>query len=334
MLSQRTLEVINLRTHFRTEKGRVTAVDDVSFHVDRNEILGIVGESGCGKSVTSEAIMQLLNRETTDFEGEIIFGGEDLLELSERRLADIRGKDISMIFQDTTSSLNPLYTVGYQIIEALQAHGSYNRQSAKDVALKMITATGIPSPQKRLNEYPHELSGGMRQRIMIAMALACKPKLLIADEPTTALDVTTQAQILDLILRMKEDLEMGVIFITHDIGVVAEICDRVAVMYLGQIIEDSSVDSLFNAPLHPYTKGLMEAMPTVESDPSADLYTIKGRVPSLFEVPKGCRFATRCPFATDLCLTKGPTLELATQGHKVRCWHWKEIADAASSGDM
>lgn len=327
MSASHVIDVRNLRTHFHTEKGRVTAVDDVSFHVDRNEVLGVVGESGCGKSVTSEAIMQLLNTDITDFEGEIMFDGENLLTLDEDRLARIRGKDISMIFQDTTSSLNPLYTVGDQIIEALQTHGRRNRKAAAEAALKVVSATGIPSPEKRLREYPHELSGGMRQRIMIAMALVCEPKLLIADEPTTALDVTTQAQILDLIVQMKSDLDMGVIFITHDMGVVAEICDRVAVMYLGQVIEDSTVESLFEAPLHPYTKGLMQAMPTIESDPQADLYTIKGKVPSLSDVPKGCRFAARCPYATGKCVSEAPSLEVATEGHKVRCWHWKAIAE-------
>lgn len=330
MSASHVIDVRNLRTHFHTEKGRVTAVDEVSFHVDRNEILGVVGESGCGKSVTSEAIMQLLNPDITDFEGEIIFNGENLLALGEDKLARIRGKDISMIFQDTTSSLNPLYTVGDQIIEALQAHGRYSRKAAAETALKVVTSTGIPSPEKRLNEYPRELSGGMRQRIMIAMALVCEPKLLIADEPTTALDVTTQAQILDLIIQMKADLDMGVIFITHDMGVVAEICDRVAVMYLGQVIEDSTVESLFEAPLHPYTKGLMQAMPTIESDPKADLHTIKGKVPSLTDVPEGCRFAARCPFRTEKCVSLAPTLDVATGGHKVRCWHWKAIADGTA----
>ncbi|WP_306154082.1 ABC transporter ATP-binding protein [Roseovarius sp. MMSF_3281] len=330
MSASHVIDVRNLRTHFHTEKGRVTAVDDVSFHVDRNEILGVVGESGCGKSVTSEAIMQLLNPDITDFEGEIVFGGENLLTLGEDRLSRIRGKDISMIFQDTTSSLNPLYTVGDQIIEALQAHGRVSRKAAAEAALKVVSATGIPSPEKRLKEYPHELSGGMRQRIMIAMALVCEPRLLIADEPTTALDVTTQAQILDLITQMKRDFDMGVIFITHDMGVVAEICDRVAVMYLGQVIEDSTVESLFEAPLHPYTKGLMQAMPTIESDPQADLYTIKGKVPSLSDVPKGCRFAARCPFSTEKCVAQPPTLDVATKGHKVRCWHWQAIADGSA----
>ncbi|MEM5544717.1 ABC transporter ATP-binding protein [Sulfitobacter sp. AS92] len=325
------IDVRNLRTHFHTEKGRVTAVDDVSFHVKRNEILGVVGESGCGKSVTSEAIMQLLNTDITDFEGEIIFNGENLLAVGENRLSQIRGKEISMIFQDTTSSLNPIYTVGDQIIEALQTHGRHSHKEAAAAALKVVSATGIPSPEKRLKEYPHELSGGMRQRIMIAMALVCEPKLLIADEPTTALDVTTQAQILDLIIQMKNNLDMGVIFITHDMGVVAEVCDRVAVMYLGQVIENSTVESLFEAPLHPYTRGLMQAMPTIDSDPQADLYTIKGKVPSLFDVPDGCRFAARCPYRTDKCVSQAPTLDAATEGHKVRCWHWKAVADGTAS---
>tara|TARA_R110000796_G_scaffold11570_1_gene39176 strand:+ start:10339 stop:11322 length:984 start_codon:yes stop_codon:yes gene_type:complete len=326
MNDENVIEVRDLKTHFHTEKGKVTAVDNVSFQVKRGEILGVVGESGCGKSVTSESIMRLLNDSTTNYEGEIRYHDTNLLKATEQQLRNIRGKEISMIFQDPASSLNPLYTVGNQIAEALMRHSKFSKKKAYAMALDMLKATSIPAPEQRLHEYPHELSGGMRQRVMIAMALACNPSLLIADEPTTALDVTTQAQILDLIIDLKNQRNMGVIFITHDIGVVAEVCDRVIVMYLGQVIEDTSVSQLFDKPLHPYTKGLMQAMPTLESDPNQPLHMIDGTVPSLSDIPKGCRFSTRCPYATQQCIDNAPTLEYALSDHKVRCWHWEQIA--------
>lgn len=326
MIEETLLDVRDLKTHFYTEQGRVTAVDGISFSIRRGETLGVVGESGCGKSVTSESIMRLLNEETTSYEGEVNYKGKNLLALSRRQLRDIRGKDISMIFQDPMSSLNPLYTVGNQIAESIIIHQGKSLREAHEIAVEMLQATGIPSPEKRANEFPHELSGGMRQRVMIAMALACHPSLLIADEPTTALDVTTQAQILDLITSLKNEFDMGVMFITHDIGVVAEVCDRVIVMYLGEVIEDTTVADLFVQPLHPYTQGLMRAMPKIDSDRSAPLYMIEGAVPSLNQIPAGCRFIGRCPHATDLCHDQPPLLETADVNHKVKCWHWKSLA--------
>jgi peptide/nickel transport system ATP-binding protein len=324
---QHLLELKELKTHFRTERGRVTAVDGITFHLDTGEILGVVGESGCGKSVTSQSIMRLLDEKyTVQYEGEINFKGQNLLELSTSKMQAIRGNDISMIFQDPLSSLNPVYSIGYQIAEAIMLHQKLSKKEAYKKAVEMLSLTGIPDPQKRVNEYPHELSGGMRQRVMIAMALVCQPQLLIADEPTTALDVTIQAQIMELIVKMKEKLDMGVILITHDLGVVAEVCTRVVVMYLGQIIEEGDVDSLFSRPLHPYTKGLMKSIPQLDSDRSQTLHVIEGTVPSLHNVPKGCRFSPRCPYAREICKEETPTLTQYDSNQKVRCWYAEEIA--------
>ncbi len=325
------LEVKKLKTHFHTERGRVTAVDGVNFHVEEGEILGVVGESGCGKSVTSQSIMRLFDeKHTAQYEGEINFKGTNLLKLSNERMQDIRGNDIAMIFQDPLSSLNPVYTVGYQIAESILLHQKVTKKEAYAKALEMLKLTGIPAPEKRLNEYPHQLSGGMQQRVMIAIALSCQPKLLIADEPTTALDVTIQSQILDLIARLNNELGMGVIFITHDLGVVAEICSRVVVMYLGQIVEEADTDSLFTKPLHPYTKGLIRSIPQLDGDRTQDLHVIKGVVPALDNVPKGCRFAPRCPYADGLCREKMPDLESHSDSQKVRCWHTEKIAREGS----
>lgn len=327
MPKQLLLEVKELKTHFHTERGRVTAVDGISFHVEAGEVLGIVGESGCGKSVTSESILRLLDeKHTTTYEGEVLFKGTNLLELSNARMQKIRGNDIAMIFQDPLSSLNPVYTVGYQIAESILLHQKVSKKAAYAKAVDMLRLTGIPAPEERVHEYPHELSGGMQQRVMIAIALSCQPQLLIADEPTTALDVTIQAQILDLIAGLKEKLDMGVIFITHDLGVVAEICTRVAVMYLGQIVEEADIKSLFSKPLHPYTKGLMKSIPQIDSDRSEKLHVIEGTVPSLDNIPTGCRFASRCQFADELCLEKAPALTQRPNGQKVRCWHADAIA--------
>lgn len=333
MPKQNLLDVKNLKTHFQTERGRVTAVDGVSFHVKEGEILGIVGESGCGKSVTAQSLMRLLDeKDTTTYEGEIIFQGTQLLNLSKAKMDKIRGKDIAMIFQDPISSLNPVHTIGNQITEAILLHQNVTKKEAITIAKDMLILTGIPSPEKRINEYPHELSGGMQQRVMIAIALSCQPKLLIADEPTTALDVTIQAQILDLIARTNKEFQMGVIFITHDLGVVAELCTRVVVMYLGQIIEEAEVKNIFDNPKHPYTKGLMKSIPQLDGDRNSKLYTIEGTVPSLENVPKGCRFASRCQFATDLCLNKVPKLEVKKDGGKVRCFHADKIAEQEKEG--
>jgi peptide/nickel transport system ATP-binding protein len=323
--TQPLLKINNLKTKFSTEKGMVTAVDDVSFHVNAGEMVGVVGESGCGKSVTSESILQLLNKRTTTYEGEILYKDRNLLTCSEEQMRAIRGNEISMIFQDPMSSLNPVYTIGNQIVEAIMIHQKVKKKEAYKRAIEMLRLTGIPSPEKRVHEYPHELSGGMRQRVMIALALSCKPNLLIADEPTTALDVTIQSQILDLIQELREELNMGIILITHDLGVVAEVCTRVVVMYLGQIIEEADVKTLFKKPLHPYTKGLLKSVPQLDGDRSQKLNMINGMVPSLQDIPKGCRFSPRCEYSTDKCRVKPPELTELDNGQKVRCWHYDTI---------
>jgi len=322
---QYLLEVKDLKTTFLTENGPVTAVDGVTFSIKAGETLGIVGESGCGKSVTSESIMRLLNEKTTRYEGEIRYKGKNLLELSEAEMRDIRGNEISMIFQDAMTSLNPVYTIGNQIAESIMTHRKLSKNEAYEEAVEMLRMTGIPAPEKRVHEYPHEISGGMRQRAMIAMALACRPNLLIADEPTTALDVTIQAQILELINDLKKELNMAVIMITHDLGVVAEVCTQVVVMYLGQVIEQADVESLFERPLHPYTQGLLKCIPQLDGDRSQKLYTIKGIVPSLQQIPQGCRFASRCPYADAKCLQEAPALQDVNPRQKVRCWHYDKI---------
>ncbi|SFD87888.1 peptide/nickel transport system ATP-binding protein [Lentibacillus persicus] len=322
------LKVENLSTHFKTERGKVTAVEGITFDLREGEILGIVGESGCGKSVTSQSILRLFDeKHLASHGGRILFKGKNLLELSNSEMEDIRGNEISMIFQDPLSSLNPVFTVGQQITEAILLHQKLSRKEAFNQAIEMLKLTGIPAPEKRINEYPHELSGGMRQRVMIAMALACKPSLLIADEPTTALDVTIQAQILELMLDLKKESNMGIIFITHDLGVVAETCTRVAVMYLGQVVEETDIDSLFEKPLHPYTKGLLKSIPKIDGDRNRKLNEVEGTVPSLNNIPKGCRFSTRCKFADEKCRQQMPELESHNDTHKVRCWHYKEILE-------
>ena len=328
MSSDTLLDVKDLKTHFFTERGKVTAIDGVSFQINKGEIVGVVWESGCGKSVTSQSVLRLFDeKHLVKYEGEILFEGEtDLLKLSKKKMQMIRGNDISMIFQDPLSSLNPVLTIGFQIAEAIMLHQDVTKKEAYERAVEMLKLTGIPSPEKRVNDYPHNLSGGMRQRVMIAMTLACQPKLLIADEPTTALDVTIQAQILDLINGLNQKLEMGVMFITHDLGVVAELCHRVVVMYLGQIVEEASVESLFESPLHPYTKGLIKSIPQMEGDRSQKLHVIEGTVPSLDSIPIGCRFAPRCPFADSVCLEKAPDLTETSSNQKVRCWHFEKIA--------
>lgn len=324
---QPLLQVKELQTHFYTERGKVTAVDGVTFHVEEGEILGVVGESGCGKSVTSQSILRLFDeKRLVEYDGEISFKGENLLDLPDKKMEKIRGNDIAMIFQDPLSSLNPVFTIGHQIAESIMLHQKVSIKEAYEKALEMLKLTGIPAPEKRINEYPHELSGGMRQRVMIAIALSCEPKLLIADEPTTALDVTIQAQILELIEILNKKLNMGVIFITHDLGVVAEICTRVVVMYLGQIVEEATIDDIFETPMHPYTKGLMKSVPQLDGDRSKELHVIEGTVPALNNVPKGCRFATRCPFADELCIKKAPELKEFKNGQKARCWHAERIA--------
>ncbi|NMC32566.1 MAG: ABC transporter ATP-binding protein [Veillonellaceae bacterium] len=321
MNNQPLLEVQDLRTRFATESGMVTAVDGVSFQIYEGETVGLVGESGCGKSVTSLSILRLFGMSSgTKLEGKILFEEQDLLTASLDEIQTIRGNKISMIFQDPMTSLNPVYTVGDQIAESIILHQKLDRQQALDKAIHMLELVGIPSPERRVKDYPHQLSGGMRQRVMIAMGLACQPKLLIADEPTTALDVTIQAQILELMQKLQTELNMGVILITHDLGVVAEVCSRVMVMYLGQIVEECPVEILFDNPLHPYTCGLIQSIPSMETNRREPLHVIEGTVPSLFHVPAGCHFAPRCPYADAQC-QKPPELLAVDETHKVRCWH-------------
>jgi oligopeptide/dipeptide ABC transporter ATP-binding protein len=317
------LEVRDLRTWFHTDAGIARAVDGVSFHVNPGEVLGIVGESGCGKSVTSLSIMQLIPQPPGEIvEGSSIrFRGEELVGASARRLRDLRGNDMAMIFQEPMTSLNPVYTVGDQIAEALRLHRKMRSAEARQRSVEMLRLVGIPSPESRVDDYPHQLSGGQRQRVMIAMALSCDPDLLIADEPTTALDVTIQAQILELLAEIRARLGMAVILITHDLGVVAEVCDRVVVMYAGQVVEHGTVEQIFRDPRHPYTEGLLKAVPRlgVKQD---RLAVIPGTVPAPNRWPDGCRFHDRCPYGWDLCVSKAPPL-LPTRTdpqRNARCW--------------
>ena len=326
-MAEHILEVNHLTTRFRTERGTVAAVQGVSFHVERGEILGLVGESGCGKSVTSQTILRLYDESRmASYEGEILFEGRNLLTLSEKQMQAVRGGEIAMVFQDSLSSLNPVFTCGDQIMESMLIHQKLPRREAKEKAIEMLRLVGIPDPEKRFSQYPHELSGGMRQRVMMACALSCRPKLLIADEPTTALDVTIQAQIMELIVDLNRELNMGVILITHDLSVVAETCSRVAVMYLGQIVEEADVLSLFEHPMHPYTRGLLKSIPTVEDGKREELYIIEGTVPLLSQIPQGCRFRPRCPYATEACGREMPPLETLPSGQKVRCFRASELA--------
>lgn len=327
MTSELLLSVENLKTIFPTEEGEVTAVNDVSFQVYEGETVGLVGESGCGKSVTSLSLLRLFPENSgTRLEGKVLFKGKNLLDISLSDMQEIRGNEISMIFQDPMSSLNPVYTIGNQISETIIHHQQLSKKEAKEKSVDMLKLVGIPSPEQRFFEYPHQLSGGMRQRVMIAMGLACQPKLLIADEPTTALDVTIQAQILDLMSEVKQELNMGIILITHDLGVVAEVCSRVLVMYLGEIVEDATVDELFENPKHPYTMGLMQSIPSIDGVRGEKLHVIEGMVPSLHQVPKGCSFASRCPHADQKCKDIAPELETIKSNHKVRCWHHEVIS--------
>ena len=319
------LSVKNLSTEFPVKKGIVRAVEDVSFDVDQGEILAIVGESGSGKSVTSLSIMGLLAEPGHVAGGSMEFEGKDLATLSEKQYRELRGNDMAMIFQEPMTSLNPVYRVGNQIVEAIRTHEKVSKAEAKDRAVDLLRKVGIPSPEARINDYPHQMSGGMRQRVMIAMALACNPKLLIADEPTTALDVTIQAQILDLLRRLRDDTGMAVLLITHDLGVVSETADRVVVMYCGQVVEEAEVRTLFDHPMHPYTLGLLKSIPRLEDDDSKRLYMIKGMVPNPLEMPPGCHFSDRCDSCMDVCRTKVPEL-VDVDGHKVRCFLY-ESAD-------
>ncbi|MGS4946417.1 ABC transporter ATP-binding protein [Meridianimarinicoccus sp. RP-17] len=322
------LDVDDLKVHFRTDEGVVRAVDGVSFHIDEGETLGVVGESGSGKSVTSLAIMRLLGTSGAMAPGGAIrFGGMDLLGMSDPEMRRIRGNAIAMIYQEPMSSLNPVHTVGRQIAEVVRLHQRLDRKAADRRAVEMLELVGIPEPARRARNYPHEMSGGMRQRVMIAMALACKPRLLIADEPTTALDVTIQAQILDLMRQLQRDIGMSILFITHDLGVIAEMADRVVVMYAGRTVEEATVDDLFVKPLMPYTMGLLDSVPRVDTagPASGKLRTIPGNVPNALMRPLGCAFEPRCGYAMDACRRQMPVLEDTGGGHMVRCHRWGDI---------
>ena len=320
-MSEKLLEVKNLKTYFYTDEGVVKSVDDVSFDVEKGKTLGIVGESGCGKSITSLSIMQLVETPPGKIVGgEIIYQGENLLEKNKDQMRKIRGGEIAMIFQEPMTSLNPVFTVGKQIMEALRLHTDLDKEKAKERAIEMLKLVKIPLPEKRFNEYPHQLSGGMRQRVMIAMGLICHPKLLIADEPTTALDVTIQAQILELMKKLQKTNRMGIIFITHNLGVVAEICDKVSVMYAGKIVEQGPVDDIFYAPGHPYTRGLLRSMPRVDADSYERLIPIEGTPIDMLNPPEGCPFAPRCESAMKICLQKMPPYVELGENHRSACW--------------
>jgi len=323
------LEVEGLKTYFYTNEGEVPAVDGVDFSLRRGETLGIVGESGSGKSVSALSILQLVPDPPGEIVGgEIKFEGRDLTELSDEEMRQIRGNEISMIFQEPMSSLNPVYTVGNQIIEAISLHQDVEYAEAREMAIDMLRKVGIPAPDQRIDEYPHQMSGGMKQRVMIAMALACNPKLLIADEPTTALDVTIQAQILELLKDLQDEFDMSVLFITHDLGVVAETCDYVAVMYGGRVVEYGDVETIFEDPSHPYTIGLFSSLPQIEAarrKREDRLYVIPGMVPSPQNFPSGCRFRDRCEYATEKCAQIPTHAELSEPEHTSSCWYAEEV---------
>ncbi len=332
-MSEPVLRVKDLRTSFFTDDGEVKAVDGVTFDVPKGETIGIVGESGSGKSITSLSILKLLASSGKIVGGEILFKGNDLTKYTDKQMREIRGNAISMIFQEPMTSLNPVFTVGYQISESLIKHKQMNKKDALKRSVELLELVGIPSPETRVKNYPYELSGGMRQRVMIAMALACDPEILIADEPTTALDVTIQAQILNLMKELQEKLGMSIIFITHDLGVVAETCDYVAVMYAGQIVEFADIITLFKQPKHPYTIGLLNSLPRHDIDQEA-LEPIKGNVPNVHEMPTGCRFAPRCPAASAICKEQMPQLQKDAEGNDVRCWLYTEQWDGEKEVDL
>ncbi len=320
------LEVEHLVTEFETDEGRVRAVDDISFSASAGETLGIVGESGCGKSVTALSIMRLLPQPMGQITGgSVIFDGRDLSRLPLSEMEKIRGNEIGMVFQEPMTALNPVHTIGKQLAEVLLLHNDYDTQTAIRESVAILDRVGIPSPDLRMGEYPHQLSGGMRQRVVIAMALACKPALLIADEPTTALDVTIQAQILELIKDLQSEMGMSVILITHDLGVIAETCESVVVMYAGKIAEKGTVFDIFDRPAHPYTRGLLASIPTLNTEPKSRLNVIEGMVPGLLDLPAGCRFENRCPFASDTCSRSVPSPCIVQDSHEVSCFRWEEI---------
>ncbi len=321
------LEVQNLKTYFYTDDGVVKAVDGVDFHVNAGEVLGLVGESGCGKSVTALSIMRLVDSPGKTVAGKILYEGRDLLALDKSGMTTIRGNRISMIFQQPQTSLNPVFTVGDQIVEVFQIHGQLSKEEAGEKAVELLQLVGIPDPERKAHAYPHEMSGGQAQRVMIAMALALKPQLLIADEPTTALDVTIQAQILNLLRGLRNRIASSIILITHDLGVIAEMADRVAIMYAGRIVEQSDVRTLFAQPLHPYTLGLIASVPVL-GNVKEELATIPGNVPNLIDLPPGCQFASRCKarekYGLSICTAVEPDLLPLDEGHTVRCWLYQD----------
>jgi peptide/nickel transport system ATP-binding protein len=321
-MAETLLDIRGLKTWFKTDDGLVRAVDGVDIMLERGETLGIVGESGCGKTVTARSVLKLIDMPPGRFEGgQIFWQGRDLIPLSSEEMDKIRAREIAIIFQEPMTSLNPVYTVGNQIAEVLRQHDNLGRKQALDGAVEMLRLVNIPNPKKRVHDYPHQFSGGMRQRVMIAMAMSCRPKLLIADEPTTALDVTIQAQILELMQEMKQRLGMSIMLITHAMGVVAETCQRVVVMYAGKVVEEAPVEALFGDPRHPYTQGLIRSIPRVDraAEHKQRLEAIPGTVPSLLEPPPGCRFAARCKYAMDICTQAMPPLKEVAPGHRVRC---------------
>src|ERR687887_371582 len=320
-MAERLLEVKGLKVRFATEDGIVNAVAGVDFQLDRGKVLGIVGESGSGKSVTAMTLLGLTRDKNTRFEGEVIYKGQNLLDQPESRLRDVRGNEIAMIFQDPMTSLNPVYTVGDQIVEAIVTHEQANKREAKRRAVELLRQVGIPNPQRRVYDYPHQFSGGMRQRAMIAMALSCNPDVLIADEPTTALDVTIQAQILELLDRLRADFDSAVILITHDLGVVAEVADEIVVMYAGRIVERGAKRQVFYDPLHPYTWGLLGSIPRLDRPKPKKLHSIEGTPPSLINLPQGCKFRPRCPHSFEKCFEEPElTNRVEERGHLDRCW--------------
>lgn len=325
------LKVNKLTTHFFTGEGTVPAVQKVNMIIERGEAVGMVGESGCGKSVTALSVMRLIRNPGRIMEGEILFKNEDLLKHTEKQMRKIRGNHISMIFQEPMTSLNPLFTIGDQIAESLQLHKGFSKKDSLDKTVEMLRLMNIPNPVGKLGEYPHQLSGGMRQRVMIAMALSCNPQLLIADEPTTALDVTIQAQILDLMRELKEKFGMAIFMITHDMGVIAEMVSRVLVMYAGKVVEEAPVMELFENPLHPYTEGLLRAIPQIGM--RGRLNVIPGYVPDPSQFPKGCRFNPRCPFTNEICHAKEPPLFKISDVHSVRCWLRETSAKGEYNGE-
>ncbi|MEH7385528.1 ABC transporter ATP-binding protein [Bacillus sp. JJ1521] len=320
-MGEKIIEVKGLRTSFFTDEGEIPAVDDVDFHINEGEILGVVGESGCGKSVTSLSIMGLVPTPPGKIVGgEIIFNGDNLVHFSEKKMRRIRGNEIAMIFQEPMTSLNPLFTIGDQMVEGIKIHLKLDKKKSRLKAIESMKRVGLPRAEELINEYPHQLSGGMRQRVMIAMAMACNPKLLIADEPTTALDVTIQSQILKLMKELNVEMNTAIMLITHDLGVVAQICERVAAMYAGRIVEEGKVSSIFKNPKHPYTKGLLKSVPDIRKK-NERLYSIPGNVPRPGSITHGCRFAERCEFAFERCFSENPELyDVDDKGHRVRCF--------------